>query len=146
MSGNSNKTSSEITSFQHLEPGPFVIRTIQNDPTLQPSTKHQYIKAIENYLATGEKLTDPVALSEYASTVSNSTRPYLAAAVFRAQALQNTIKIQQSQGERAHTLLTRLEAEQLLKTCHPMIVNLRRIKSNTDIINSLVKIGILGLT
>ncbi len=93
----------------------------------------------------GEKLTDPVALAEYANSVGNSTRSFLAAAVtrmtqelellakgsvtpdnidviqaavFRAQALQNTIKIRQSQGERAHTWLTRLEAEQLLKTFH----------------------------
>jgi len=39
------------------------------------------------------------------------------AAVFRAQALQGSIKVRQSQGERAHTWLTRLEAEKLLKSC-----------------------------
>jgi len=145
MSENSNKTPSEITSFQHLEPGPFVIQAIQNDPTLQSSTKHQYVKAIENYLATGESLTDPVALADYALTVGNSTRSFLAAAVtrmaqelellakgsarpdnidiiqaavFRAQALQNTIKTKQPQGERAHTWLTYHEAERLLDACH----------------------------
>ncbi len=144
MSENSNKTPSEITSFKHLDPGPFVIQAIQNDPTLQPSTKHQYIKAIENYLETGESLTDPVALAEYALTVGNSTRSFLAAAVtrmaqeleqlakggatpdniaviqaavFRAQALQNAIKTKQPQGERAHTWLTWFEAEQLLDAC-----------------------------
>jgi len=59
------------------EPGPFVIRAIQNNPMLQPSTKHQYIKAIENYLATGESLTDTVALAEYALTVGCSMRSFL---------------------------------------------------------------------
>lgn len=145
MNGSSNETASEITSFQHLEPGPFVIQAIQNDPTLQPSTKHQYIKAIENYLATGQSLTDPVALADYALSVGNSTRSFLAAAVtrmaqelellakgsatpdniaviqaavFRAQALQSTIKTRQQQGERAHTWLIYHEAEQLLDACH----------------------------
>ncbi len=144
MGENSDKTPSEITSFQHLEPGPFVIRAIQNDPTLQPSTKHQYIKAIENYLATGGSLTNPTALAKYALTIGSSTRSFLAAAVtrmgqeleilakgsatpdnisiiqaavFRAQALQHTIKFRQPQGERAHTWLTWFEAEQLLDAC-----------------------------
>ncbi len=49
MSENDSKFSSEILPFQRFDPGEFVVRTIQNDPTLQPSTKHQYIKAIENY-------------------------------------------------------------------------------------------------
>lgn len=145
MSRNPTKKTSEITSSQHLEPGPFVIKAIQNDPTLQPSTKHQYTKAIENYLETGESMTDPVALAEYALTVGSSTRSFLAAAVtrmaqeleilakgnatpdnidiiqaavFRAQALQHTIKTRQPQGDRAHTWLTWFEAEQLLDACH----------------------------
>ena len=117
----------------------------QVHPTLQPSTKHQYIKAIQNYLATGESLTDPQALTEYALTVGSSTRSFLAtavtrmaqelellakgsatpeniaviqAAVFRTQALQSAIKIQQPQGEKAHTWLTCHEAEQLLEACY----------------------------
>ncbi len=145
MSENNDQNSSEIISFQHLDPGTFAIQAIRNDPTLQPSTKHQYIKALENYLAAGEKLTDPVALTEYALTVGSSTRSFLAAAVarmaqelellakgsatpdniaviqaavFRAQALQNAIKTTQPQGERAHTWLTWFEAEQLLDACH----------------------------
>jgi len=145
MGENINKTSSEITSFQHLDPGPFVIQTIQNDPTLQPSTKHQYIKAIENYLDTGGNLTDPQALTEYALTVGSSTRSFLAAAVtrmakeleqlakgsatpdniaviqaavFRAQALQSAIKIKTPLGEKAHAWLSYHEAEQLLEACY----------------------------
>jgi len=144
MSQNDSKFSSEILPFQHFDLGDFVVQTIQNDPTLQPSTKHQYIKAIENYLATGGSLADPQVLTEYALTVGSSTRSFLAAAVtrlaqeleqlakgsarpdnidviqaavFRTQALQNAIKIQQAKGEKAHTWLTYHEAEQLLEAC-----------------------------
>ena len=52
MDKNDNKFASEILPFQSFDLGDFVVRTIHNDPTLQQSTKHQYIKAIENYLAT----------------------------------------------------------------------------------------------
>lgn len=133
-----------ISSSEDFDPGNFAVRAIQKDPTLQPSTKRQYINALENYLGTGESLTDPVALAEYALTIGGSTRSFLAAAVtrmaqelemlakgsatpdnidiiqaavFRAQALQNTIKIRQPQGERAHTWLTHIEAKQLLGSC-----------------------------
>lgn len=78
--------------FQHSDLGDFVVRSIQNDPTLQPSTKHLYIKALENYLATGGSLADP-------------------------QALQNAIKTQQPKGVKAHTWLSYHEAEQLLVAC-----------------------------
>ena len=144
MGKNDSNFSSEILPFQHFDLGEFVVQAIQNDPTLQPSTKHQYIKAIENYLASGGSLTDPQALTEYALTVGSSTRSFLAAAVtrmaqeleqlakgsatpeniaviqaavFRTQALQRAIKIQQPQGEKAHTWLTYHEAEQLLEAC-----------------------------
>ena len=145
MSQNDSKFSSEILPFQHFDLGDFVVQTIQNDHTLQPSTKHQYIKAIENYLATGGSLADPQVLTEYALTVGSSTRSFLAtavtrmaqeleqlakgsatpeniaviqAAVFRTQALQSAIKTQQPQGEKAHTWLTYHEAEQLLEACY----------------------------
>ncbi len=133
-----------ISSSEDFDPGAFAIRAIQKDPTLQPSTKRQYINALENYLETGESLTNPVALADYALTIGGSTRSFLAAAVtrmakelellakgsatpdnidiiqaavFRTQALQNTIKTKQPQGERAHTWLTHIEAKQLLGSC-----------------------------
>jgi len=145
MNQNDSKFSSEILPFPSFDLGNFVVRTIQNDPTLQPSTKHQYIKAIENYLATDESLTDPQALTEYALTVGNSTRSFLAAAVtrlaqeleqlakgsaipdniaviqaavFQTQALQNAIKTRQAKGEKAHAWLNYHEAEQLLEACN----------------------------
>ncbi len=49
------------------------------------------------------------------------------AAVFRAQALQHTIKIRQPQVERAHTWLTWFEAEQLLDACQ------RRVSGKAEI-------------
>ncbi len=51
---NDNKIPSEITSPRDLGSGVFAIRAIQNDPALLPSTKKQYIQAIERYLETGE--------------------------------------------------------------------------------------------
>ncbi len=144
MSDKDTNSLAEITYFQSFDPGTFAVKAIKNDPTLQPSTKHQYIKAIENYLDTGGSLTDPSALAEYAATIGSSTRSFLAAAVtrmaqeleylakgsatpdnidiiqaavFRAQALQSIIKNKQLKGEKAHTWLTRLEAEQLLTVC-----------------------------
>jgi len=145
MKGSALVISSIITSPRDLDSGFFAIRTIQNDPTLQPSTKHQYIKAIKNYLVTGGSLADPRALTEYALTVGKSTRSFLAAAVtrmaqeleqlakgsarpdnidviqaavFRTQALQNAIKTRQAKGEKAHTWLSYHEAEQLLEACN----------------------------
>ena len=144
MSENNSNFASEIMPFQGFDLGDFVIRTIQNDPLLQTSTKHQYIKAIKNYLATGGSLAYPQALTEYALTVSSSTRSFLAAAVtrlaqeleqlakgsatpdniaviqaavFRTQALQNAIKTQQPKGEKAHSWLNYHEAERLLEAC-----------------------------
>jgi len=144
MSQNDSIFSSEILPFQSFDLGDYVVQAIQNDPTLQPSTKYQYINAVENYLATGDSLMDPQALTEYALTVSNSTRSFLAAAVtrlaqeleqlakgsatpdniaviqaavFRTQALQNAIKTQQSKGEKAHAWLNYHEAEKLLEAC-----------------------------
>ena len=92
----------------------------------------------------GPRSLDLSALAEYATTVPNSTRSFLAAAVtrmaeelellakgnsradnidriqaavFRAQALQEVIKTQTGKGRRAHTWLTAVEAEQLLEAC-----------------------------
>jgi hypothetical protein len=83
-------------------------------------------------------------LAEYAVTVPNSTRSFLAvavtkmveelellakgnaspdnidriqAAVFRAQALQSVIKTETKKGQKAHTWLSSVEAERLLGAC-----------------------------
>ncbi len=144
MNDKSGQNSSGLAAARPLDAGTFAIQAIRSDPTLQPSTKHQYIKALQNFLDTGGSLLDPVALAEYALTVGSSTRAFLAAAVtrmaeelellakgaatpenidhiqasvFRAQALQNAIKTRQSKGEKAHTWLSHSEAEALLEAC-----------------------------
>ena len=144
MVNDRDERATEITPAQDVDPGAFAVRAIRDDPTLQDSTKHQYIKALQNYLDTGGSLLDPVALAEYALTVGSSTRAFLAAAVtrlaaeleqlakgaatpdnidriqaavFRAQALQNAIRTQAHSGQKAHTWLTATEAQQLLDAC-----------------------------
>ncbi len=139
-----DERATEIIPTQDVDPGAFAIRAIQNDPTLQDSTKHQYIKALRNYLDTGGSLLDPVALAECALTGGSSTRAFLAvavtrlaaeieplakgaatpdnidhiqAAIFRAQALQNAIRTETSSGQKVHTWLTAKEAQQLLDAC-----------------------------
>jgi integrase len=70
-----------LTNPANFDPQTFALEAIQNNPRLQPSTKHQYTKAIKNYLATGASLTNPEALSAYAGTVGTSTAAFLKAAV-----------------------------------------------------------------
>lgn len=41
-----------------------VISAIEGDPDLQASTKHQYAKAVRNYVEAGHALTDADALRE----------------------------------------------------------------------------------
>jgi integrase len=144
MDPSHEETNRQIRPSRPLKPGAFAIKSIRNDPSLQPSTKQQYIRALENYLATGGSLLDPMALAEYAVTVPDSTRSFLAAAVtkmaeelellakgnaspdnidriqaavFRAQALQSVIKTETKKGQKAHTWLTSVEAERLLEAC-----------------------------
>ena len=57
----------------------YALEAIKDNPKLAKSTKHQYTKAIKNYLATGESMTDPKALTEYAGTVGSATKSYLKA-------------------------------------------------------------------
>jgi len=66
MSENDSKFTSEILPIQSFDLGKFVVRSIQNDPTLQSSSKHQYTKTIEICLDSGGSLTDPSTLVDYA--------------------------------------------------------------------------------
>jgi len=133
-----------LTLTTDFDPGKFALTAIENDPSLQPSTKHQYKRAITNYLVTGESMTDPAALAKYALTVGTSTRAFLAAAVtrlaksaehfaksgatpeniagvqaavFRAQALRGAITVPQTKGQKAHTWLSQKQVAELLKAC-----------------------------
>ena len=74
------------TTAKEFDYETFALEAIESNPDLQPSTKHQYKKAINNYLTdkkTNEKrsITDPDALSAYALTVGTSTKSFLKATI-----------------------------------------------------------------
>ena len=108
---------------------------------LQPSTRRQYSRAIERYLAKGGHLDDAKALGCYADTLPASGRVFLKAAlklcldkdltaikgmatsenvkavqaaIYRAEALTESIKVKQSKGTRAHTWLSGAEVKKLM--------------------------------
>ena len=127
-----------------LDPGEYAIKAIESDPNLQPSTKHQYIKALKNYLKAGHDLTNPESLQAYAGTVGSSARSFLSAAisrladeleqvaksgatpenvaavtaaVYRAESLKGAIKTEQPEGQKAHTWLSQKQVRDLLAAC-----------------------------
>ena len=133
-----------LMKLSDFDPQKFAIEAIENDPKLQPSTKHQYTKAVKNYLATGASITNPQALSAYARTVGTSTASFLKAAIkvlarevelqvksgatadnvleaqamiYRAEALQDAIKIKKTKGTKAHTWLSQSQVSELLTAC-----------------------------
>ncbi len=133
-----------LTIANNFDPSSFALEAIENNPKLAKSTKHQYKKAINNYLATGASITDPEALNAYALTVGSSTAAFLKAAVktlakelqnaaksgatpenvlamqamvYRAEALQGAIKTQTSKGTKAHTWLNQSQVKALLNSC-----------------------------
>ncbi len=127
-----------------FDPGEYAIKAIENDPNLQPSTKHQYTKALRNYLEAGHDLTNLTELQAYASTVGSSTRSFLSAAitrlaneleqvaksgatpenvaavtaaVYRAESLKGAIKTEQPEGQKAHIWLSQKQVSDLLAAC-----------------------------
>ena len=121
-----------------------IVRLIEANPKLQPSTKAQYVKAITKYLDSGNHLTDADALAAYAQGLSKSSRAFLKAAirlwgnevalkakagatpanigavqatVYRIDALNEAIKVEASKGNKAHVWLTQAEVKQLVATC-----------------------------
>jgi integrase len=132
---------STLAISSNFDPQAFALQAIQNNPKLAASTKHQYKKAVANYLATGRSITDPQALTEYAGTVGSSTAAFLKAAVkvlarevemqvksgataanvleaqamvYRAEALQSAITIKAPKGSKAHTWLSQKQIAELL--------------------------------
>lgn len=112
---------------------------------LADSTKTQYLRALEAYLATGASLTDAVALGDYAAGLPTSARSFLKAAVgrwadrmtvlvkaqatpdnlsstqaavLRLEALSAAIDVKPAAGTRAHTWLSARQVKQLLATCN----------------------------
>ena len=122
----------------------FAIEAIDNSLRLQPSTKHQYKKALLNYLATGASVTDDKALTAYAGTAGTSTKAFLKATIgiiarrieheaksgatpqnvlqaqamiYRAEALQNAIQVVAPKGSKAHSWLNQSQVKRLMSAC-----------------------------
>jgi len=121
-----------------------VLQAIDNQVKLQKSTKHQYRKAVTNYVAAGNSLTDAQQLTDYALTVGSSTRSFLRATVgifckaieqeaksnatpqniamvqatiYRAEALLAAVEVEAHEGEKGHTWLSESEVAALYQAC-----------------------------
>lgn len=134
-----------MTSLATFQPGQNdILALIDSNPKLQPTTKAQYKKALSNYLQTGNSLADAEALAGYAAGLPKSGRAFLKAAirlwgdnvslqakagatpdnvaavqatVYRIEALNQAIQVEQAKGQKAHTWLTQTEVKKLLDTC-----------------------------
>jgi len=119
---------------------------------LAPSTKHQYKKAVSNFIASGGDITDPESLAEYAGTVSRSSRAFLKAAIrmmarqyatnmkgratpgniqviqaalLRLEAVQEAIKVRSVNGSKFHLWLNQSEVRHLMASCGDDLVGKR---------------------
>lgn len=111
--------------------------------SLAPSTKHQYITAVQNYLATGNSLTDINALNDYALQLNSSSRGFLKAAIkkwtqhvsmqmkgmatpdnigtiqaslYRFESLNNSIPSADQSNKKKHNWLSQVEVKKLLNS------------------------------
>lgn len=119
---------------------------------LADSTKEKYRKAIMNYLATGNKLGDIQAISEYSHSLSQSGRSFLKAAIrlmttgmakelksnatpenidqvqaslYRLEAIDQAIQVKKVEGKKAHFWLTQAKVREIMATCGDDIVGQR---------------------
>ena len=113
---------------------------------LANSTKGKYKREIMRYLETGNRITDTHALGEYARGLSKSSRAFLKAAIrvvtegwakdlkasatpedvqtvqaalYRLEAIQDTIKVKRVVGKKAHLWLAQKEVKVLMACCDP---------------------------
>lgn len=132
-----------------------VVRMIDANPKLQPTTKAQYKKAIGNALAAGVSLGDPASLGQYAANLPKSSRAFLKAAVrlwgddlarqakagatpdnvnavtatvYRLEALNEAIQVEAAKGQKAHSWLSQSEVKRLLDTCNVKTIQGKRDK------------------
>ncbi|MCX6054878.1 MAG: site-specific integrase [Chloroflexi bacterium] len=119
---------------------------------LSDSTKIKYKKALGNYLATGNKITDPNSLNEYAQKLPTSSKSFLKAAIrlvtadyeqnlksnatpenlpmvqaalLRLESLNSTIKVNASKGKKVHIWLSQTQVKELMHTCDDSLVGRR---------------------
>lgn len=122
-----------------------ILALIDQQANLQPTTKHQYKKAIRAYLDTGASLTDHQALATYAGKLPKSSAAFLKAAIrlwsegivtqaqagatpdninvvlatqARVEALNKAIQVEASKGTKAHVWLSQAEVKRLLESCN----------------------------
>ena len=130
---------------------------IARNPDLLPTTKRQYARAVERAIRDGVDMTDPVALRDYAASVSVSSALYLRgaigswadrvqlliesqvqpspesvaeaqAAIMRLNALSRAIRTRKQTGEKAHLWLSRQETQRLLNAPDAATLQGRRDK------------------
>jgi len=133
----------KVKTMNELTVGFFNTSAIET-ANLGVRTKAQYRKALNKYLATGNRLTDAGALAMYAMTLPNSSRSFLKAAVriitqgyqhdlkanvvpetltqtqaalMRLESLNDSIRVTSSKGDKAHTWLSQTQVKQLVSTC-----------------------------
>lgn len=134
-----------LSAFQPHTHASDILRMIDNNPRLQPTTKKQYRRAITGYLDAGGSLADAGALAAYAARQPKSGRAFLKAAVrlwgdsvalqakagatpetvaavqatvYRIEALNEAIQVEVTKGQKAHTWLTQSEVKALLDSCN----------------------------
>lgn len=129
----------------------FDYSAIEHAP-LADTTKNQYKKAINNYLATGAQVGDVQALGDYAADLPRSSRAFLKAAIkimskdfeiqlkagatpanvdqvtaglYRLEAVQETIKVEPQKGSQANIWLSQKQVLEIMATCEDDIVGQR---------------------
>jgi integrase len=130
-----------------------MLATIDASHKLADSTKRQYKKALTNYwAATGESISNTLALAYHAQGLSASSRGFLKAAIrkvteskvrdiksnvtpetvdvaraalWRIEAVQDTIEVEASNGKKTHIWLSQSEVRALFVACGNGIVGQR---------------------
>ena len=133
----------ENTLLLSPNPAQRYLDAIARNPDLLPTTKRQYERAVKRAIRDGINMNDPVALRDYASTISVSSALYLRgaisswadrvqlqiesqvqpspesvaeaqAAIMRLNALARAIRTRKTTGDKAHLWLSKLETQRLL--------------------------------
>lgn len=125
---------------------------ISSTANLADSTKDQYVKAVDNYLSTGNTLDDTQALITYANTQPKSTQAFLKAGIriicqsyertlksvvtpeslaqvqaslMRLESIQDTIHVEQSKGSKSHEWLSPAQVRELISKCDDSLTGKR---------------------
>ena len=131
---------------------PFIDQKAIDSADLSEKTKMQYKKALNNYLSTGNKITDAKALFDYAQSLPTSSKsflkasirlvtanyeqnlksnvtpenlPMVQAALLRLDSLNRTIKVYAVKGEKVHIWLSQTQVKELMNTCDDSLVGKR---------------------